>query len=137
MTISASIKVGPQDARCKYIAKLVRAGQGLPTPTTVSDLGMRALGGNLARNGLEELFPGDFLFESEEMHHRRERGYRTRVVFVADDGELIHLEPTAEHKAAMKAAGLAPDLLAGAGPLAACVRVAHAVRLGIEWGRGL
>ena len=49
-------------------------------------------------------------------------------------GDLVIISnPGAETKAAMKAAGLPVHLLTGSGEIAACVRVAHAVRLGIAY----
>jgi len=128
-TPSASVRVGPRDSRCRYWAKIVRAGQPLPTPASVG--GAASIPGAYLRNGEEELFPGDVLIEGEEMHHRKARGWTYRTAHVTAAGELVYTTPSAEIKAAMKAAGLPAELLPGSGDLAACVRIAHGLRLGL------
>lgn len=136
--MSTSIKVGPVDARCSYWAIMVRAGQPLPHPENArgaADLVQRFV--PTRRDGRpvdEELFPGDMLFEGEQVKHNRDYGWTYQVRWLAPDGDEVKLRPGSEVKADLKAKGLAPDLLRGAGQLAACVRVAHALRAGLEAG---
>jgi len=135
MTFSASITVGPLDKRCKYIAKLIRDGFPIPTPAEISEVGARAIALKLASNGDEELFPGDVLIEVEQKNPRRDGGYRCRMVIVDQDAPegVRYIEPSSIHKQVMKSAGLPVELLPGAGPLAGCIRILHAMRLGVEW----
>lgn len=129
MTISASIKIGPQDSRCRYWAKIIRAGQALPLPSAVS--GASDVPGGYLRNGEEEIFPGDFFVQGEEMHHRRNRGWTYCIGWCDADGNYKSVRPSAERKASLKAQGLAPELLSGSGDIAACIRIAHGLRAGL------
>lgn len=136
--MSASIKVGPDDSRCHYWAIMVRAGQPLPHPENArgaADLAQRFIATRHdGRPTDKELFPGDILFEGEQVKHNRDYGWTYQVRWLAPDGDEVKLRPRSGVKADLKAKGLAPDLLRGAGQLAACVRVAHALRAGLEAG---
>lgn len=128
--LSASIQIKPQDRRCRYWAKVVRDGAALPTPSAVNSA--NDINASYSRHGDEELFEGDFLFQGEENHHRIDRGWTYWVGWVNADGAYVSIRnPGTELKAKLKARGLRRELLAGAGSLAACVRVAHAVRDGV------
>jgi hypothetical protein len=127
--MSASITIKPQDDRCRYWAKVVRANQALPTPSAVS--GANDIPGAYAKKGDEELFEGDVLFEGEEISHRKARGWTYHITFVGADGKAEIVQPSSEIKAAVKTNGLPAHLLAGSGDVAAMVRIAHALRLGI------
>ena len=120
--VSASIKIGPQDRRCRYWAIVVRSGDALPLPSAVNganDIGLRP-----ARNGEKELFAGDYLIEGETVHHVKARsvsaarGWRYRVRAVGDDGRERFFYPSAERKAAIQAAGCPPEWLPGSGDIA-------------------
>jgi hypothetical protein len=50
------------------------------------------------------------------------------------DGTLQRVTPAKEHKQAMKSAGMPTDWLKGAGQLAACVRLIHGLRMGLNAG---
>lgn len=126
---SVSIKIGPRDSRCRYWAKVIRAGQPLPLPSAVD--GANDIPAPYLRHGEEELFPGDVLIEGEANHHVKARGWTYWVYTCSPDGDLVSHEPSSKVKAAMKAAGLAPDLLPGSGDVAACVRIAHGIRAGL------
>lgn len=127
---SASVKLAPADRRCRYWAKIIRAGGALPLPSGVD--GANDIPGRYYRTGEEELFPGDFLFEGEERHHRNNRGWAYWVSYCDADGNLRRVcNPGADEKAVMKAAGLPAQYLTGSGGVAAAVRFAHGVRLGL------
>lgn len=132
MTASVSIKVGPIDRRCKYWAKVIPAGMELPTPAHVSESGAAAIATPFLKNGDEELLMGEFLIECEQVHHSKPRGYDYWVSWMHTDGRRVQIKnPGAEHKAVIKAAGMAPELLKGSGHLASCIRLAIAVRAGM------
>ena len=131
MNASISITIGPIDRRCKYWAKAIPASMELPTPAHVSESGAAAIAAPFLKNGGEELLTGEFLIECEQVHHSKPRGYDYWVSWVHTDGLRVKIKnPGAEHKAAIKAAGMAPELLKGSGGLAACIRIAIAVRAG-------
>lgn len=131
MNQSVSVDVSPLEARCKHWAKLIRAGQNLPMPSSVKGAG--DIPGPYILDGDEELLPGDFLFEGESVHHRRvDRGWWYCLRFVNAEGKLVTLiSGFGEQKAQLKAQGMSPDLLKGSGDIAAMVRIAHGVRLGM------
>lgn len=127
--ISASVKVGPGDHRCRFWCKIIRSGTELPAPSSVT--GAANLPGPYLKNGEEEIFPGDVMIEGEENHHQKARGWTYRISFInPNTHELVkNVTPTAAHKAAIKSAGVLPiEMLAGSGDIAACVRIGHAVR---------
>lgn len=127
---SVSVTIKPADSRCRYWAKVVRAGTPLPLPSDVT--GAADIPGPFSQRGDEELFLGDFLIEGEAVHHSRNRGWYYWVTWCTGDGKWRREEdPDSTVKSQLKAAGLPVELLPGAGTLAACVRVAHAVRLGL------
>lgn len=129
-TASVSITIKPQDKRCRYWAKIIRAGEYLPSPSNVG--GASDVPGAYLRNGEEELFPGDFLLEGEEQHHRKARGWVYNMGYVNAQGEIEYVQATAARKAAAKANGLPSGLLAGSGEVAGLIRLAHAIRMGIS-----
>ena len=55
---SASVTSKPQDSRCRYWCKIIRAGAPLPTPSAVTCA--NDVPGPYLRHGDEELFAGDF-----------------------------------------------------------------------------
>lgn len=126
--VSVSIQIKKRDSRCRFWAKVIRAGQALPMPSAVS--GANDIPGPFAQQGDEELFFGDVLIEGEENHHRHARGWTYWVTFVGLDGAVHVVQPNSEIKAALKKAGLDRALLAGSGDVAACVRIAHGLRAG-------
>ncbi|WP_139826500.1 hypothetical protein [Derxia lacustris] len=128
---SFSVSLYPCDSRCRYWAKIIRKGQSLPLPADVN--GANDIPGKYLR-GDEELLPGDVLFEGEAMHHRKNRGWHYVVQVVTEAGELRRFVNGAfsNQKAQMKAQGMSPDYLRGAGDVAAMVRIAHGIRLGLE-----
>lgn len=130
---SVSVYIGPRDARCRYWAKVIRAGAPLPLPSSVA--GANDVLGFYSRVGDDELLPGDILIEGEENHHRKVRGWSYWVawfdpVLSPETAGLCRVSPASTIKLALKAKGLAPVLLPGAGEVAACVRIAHAIRSG-------
>jgi hypothetical protein len=125
---SHSINVGPCDARCRYWAKLVRNGEVLPVPASVQ--GANDLPASYLQRGDEELLAGDLLFEGEANHHRRtDRGWTYWVTTVTGEGALLRFKGGF---AAQKAQGMVPDLLKGAGDVAAMVRIGHGLRAGLS-----
>lgn len=129
---SLSFAIRPNDKRCRYWAKVVRADQDLPLPSDVT--GADDIPGPYLRSpGVVRLFPGDVLFEGEANHHRHDWGWSYWVTYVDSAGEqLTSKSGFGRQKLAAKAQGLARELLAGAGPGAGAVRVAHARRAGLQ-----
>lgn len=127
--VSASIQIKKRDSRCRFWAKVIRAGQALPLPSAVA--GASDIPGPFAQQGDEELFFGDVLIEGEENHHRHARGWTYWVTFVGLDGAVHVVQPSGDIKAALKKAGLDRALLAWSGDLAACMRIAHGLRAGL------
>lgn len=128
---SVSFSVRPYRRNCRYWAKLIRVGTGLPMPEDVE--GAHCIPGEYLRRGEQELFCGDLLFEGEANHPSKNRGWTYWVHYVDDSGRLVSVNSGwREFKAQLKTASGAfdPALLQGAGALAACVRFAHVQRLG-------
>jgi hypothetical protein len=128
---SHSVTIAPFDDRCRYWAKICRAEQALPHPTNA----LRAddLPGRYLLRGQDELMPGDVLFEGEANHHRRtDRGWSYWLKMVLPNGELLELNSGfGAQKQQLKRQGMQPDLLMGSGDIAAMVRIAHGVRMGM------
>lgn len=127
---SVSVQIVPSDYRCRYWAKLIRANTPLPLPSDV--MSATSLPGDYLLRGDEELFPGDVLFEGEENHPYKKRGWSYWLRYVKPDGGLlVYRSGFSPQKIAAKAQGLSPSLLAGSGDIAGAVRVAHALRVGM------
>jgi hypothetical protein len=101
----------------------------LPLPCEIQNGG--SLPGRYVREGDEELFPGDVLFE-REFWGRRWPVAQYRAAIAGVDGEPIQLVYDSEVKARLKKQGLAIELLSGAGELAGLVRVLHAIAAGLR-----
>ena len=129
---SHSVSVKPIDSRCRYWAKIIRAGRGLPMPACVQ--GASDIPSFYLQCGEEELLPGDVLFEGEANHHRRnDRGWTYWLTYVTEDGELLNYRSGfGQAKAQMKAQGMAPELLKGSGDVAGMVRLGHGLRAGLK-----
>lgn len=133
--LSATYVCAPSDHRCRYWAKVVRAGTELPLPEHVD--GASDVPGPYVRRGDDvELFEGDWLLEGEEVSHRKQRGWTYHLRALgrhADTDELGVYSWTfgVDSKPAIRAAG-AKDLLGGSGDVAAMVREIHARRRGIK-----
>lgn len=130
MSNSISVVIAPCDKRCRFWAKIIRKETALPIPCEVD--GANDIPGGYARNGDEELFEGDVMIVGEEVSHRRSRGWNYEMVYMGKDGEQVTLRPTSEIKATLKRNGIESSLLAGAGDVAAIVRIIHALRSGIS-----
>ena len=133
---SHSVKFGPVDSRCRYWAKVSRAGHSLPLPEDVQ--GADDITGPYLRRGEEELMTGDMLFEGEANHPRRtDSGWTYRVTVVLSSEKLVRLQSGfSAQKRGLKDQGMAPELLKGSGDVAAMVRIAHGVRLGLSVSEG-
>lgn len=126
---SVSVEIKPRDSRCRYWAKIIRANQPLPLPSNVN--GADDIPGPYLRIGEEEMLPGDVLIEGEANHHMKTRGWTYDVHVIRADGTCYSTQPMSAHKAALKDAGMPVNLLTGSGDIAACVRIAHGVRMGL------
>ncbi len=128
---SWTVQCLPHDRRCRYWAKIIRADNALPWPEHVH--GAHDIPGSFLPRGEEELFPGDVLIDGEANHHIKNRGTTYCAYVLSSDGKrFARASRWSEFKAAVKAhGGFDPNLLKGSGDLAACVRFAHLVRLGI------
>jgi hypothetical protein len=77
----------------------------------------------LKKNSDLELKEGTLLIDSEEIHHRKMRGYKVKLGMAI--GETVEwLKPTLAHKIYIKNLGGYEDLLAGSGDVAAALRLA-------------
>lgn len=130
MSVSESIELAKKDDRCRGWFKIVRKGTQLPLPCNVR--GADDIPADYSRPGYDELFPGDFMFQGEEMHHRKNRGWVYWITWVDGAGALHYTKPSMAIKIALKANGLPPALLSGSGDVAALIRIAHGIRLGIS-----
>jgi len=129
--VSASVRVVPCDSRCRYWAKIVRADAALPMPSAVNSANDIA-SEYLRKGGEDELFIGDIMIEGEENHHRNNRGWSYWITWCGAAGQARRIKnPSSQIKSAMKQAGCDAALLPGAGQVAAAVRAAHGVRLGM------
>jgi hypothetical protein len=128
--IKHKFEAAPYEARCPYLARVIRASDALPAPADVDEFG--SVGGRRV-DGTVYLAPGDAILEVEAQHPKKFRGWVH--VFVWHDpetGKLLRLwNPGSWVKADLKAAGLPAPLLKGSGPNAAMVRLLHALRLGV------
>lgn len=127
-----SVIIKPQDHRCRFWAKIIRAGVALPLPANVTSAS--DIPGAYCKNGDEELFAGDVLITGEENSHRKARGWTYRVEWMNEaTGERRRAFPSSDIKAELKAGGLDAKLLAGSGDVAACIRIAQGLRAGIPF----
>ena len=128
---SYSVDIGPFDDRCRWWAKLIRAGSALPLPQSIT--GAESIPGDFLRPGEEELTAGDVLVEGEANHHRRpDRGWRYWVTVVDSEERLLRFASGfGFQKSQMKDKGMHPDLLKGSGDVAGAIRVAHGIRSGL------
>ena len=130
---SVSVSIEPEDSRCRYWVKRIDADMVLGLPSTLD--GGKDIAGAFLPRGEDELAVGEFLIEGERVHHLHiERGWTYRITYMGIDGTLQRVTPTKEHKQAMKAAGMPLEWLKGAGGLAACVRLIHGLRMGLNAG---
>lgn len=124
---SCNFPVGPSDHRCKYWCKIVRAGAALPPPDYVDGAG--DIPGSYLRKGDVEVFEGDLIFEGEENHHRKQRGWTWTMYVVDHLGELQTVDYSHAKDILRGMGGGAKHLLKGAGACAAMVRAAWYLRL--------
>lgn len=129
MEISNTFTVKPRDSRCKYWCKKLSAAD-LPLPGDVD--GSYSLPGAYLKKGDVEIEPGEYVFEGEEHHHAKPRGWDYWVYTYGETGyknlgfgvatkDAIKL--LANHKLITR--DRARDLLRGSGDVAAAVRRAH------------
>lgn len=117
----------PSDSRCKFWSKVVRATDSLPPPSSVDGAG--SIPGPYLRTGADvELEDGDFVFEGEEVSHRKSRGWVYNFGIVLG-GQIrwISDDERAQAKDLWRLVGRR-DMTAGSGEHAAMVRAAHWLR---------
>lgn len=133
---AASVSLGPSEHGRRCWAKIVRSGSALPLPSDVT--GARCIPGRFLPNGEDDLFGGDVLFEGEQHEDGR---WEYRATMLTSDGAAVQFSSNADAKARLKQRGLSPALWAGSGELADLVRIAHALRLGLnpfpDWATAL
>lgn len=129
---SVSANICPVDDRCRWWSKVIRDGADIPLPSSIE--GASDIAGNFLKKGEEELSPGDIVIHGEEVHHRHNRGWTYQIGYMSNEGELEWVQPTKEHKQALKESGMETDFLKGSGELAACARLAHGLRNGLDAG---
>lgn len=128
ITPSVSVTLKPQDSRCRYWAKIIRASDPLPLPSAID--GANTVPGPYLRQGEEELFPFDVLITGEARHHVKAKGWNYELIVCLPDGSKKTLRPCVEHKAEMKTAGCPAEWLPGSGEIASLVRCALGYREG-------
>jgi|GEM_PF-4130959 len=69
-----------------------------------------------------ELIPGTLLIDSEEIHHRQNRGFKVKLGIVTET-EVVWMLPEMKHKMFLKDEGC-KNLMKGSGNFAAVVRLA-------------
>lgn len=128
---SHTVNINALDSRCRYWAKVLRAGTPLPLPAEVN--GASDVPGPYAVRGIDELLPGDALLEGEANHHKRtDRGWTYWLRVACPDGRLLSLTSGfGAQRAQLKKAGMPPEMLQGSGDVAAMVRIIHGVRAGM------
>jgi hypothetical protein len=129
-TPTLSVTLSPVDKRCTWFCKVDPSGLAR-TPDPVE--GATSLPGDRVRAGTDlELPAWSVVYDVEARHHAKMRGWdhRVGIVVLREDGglSLRWVQPTAAHKAAIKAAD--PSLRGGSGPNAAMVRLAAYVLRG-------
>jgi hypothetical protein len=130
----------PQDSRCQWWQRIATRDDVLALDLASVD-GARSLPGTYCRSGQDHELPvGSVVFDGEANHHRKQRGWTFTVGIVLPGGgggiDLYWLAPTAERKAAIKAAPDGAAYMAGSGPHAAMVRMAQWILAGTtsaEW----
>lgn len=125
-----NVDLVPNDDRCRYWAKVITPEARLPLPVQIgkaTDIPVPFLKTGTTYN----LTPGSYLIEGEATQPCKPARWEFTVSWVDRWGTFHKLIPTVETREALAAAGLPAKLQDGAGGLAACVRVVHALRLGL------
>lgn len=129
MEISNTFPVKPRDSRCRYWCKKIHADR-LPLPGQID--GANSLPGEYLKKGDVEIEPGEFIFEGEEKHHNKQRGWDYWAYTYGEAGYKSLPFGTATKDAIKLLASedliskeRARDLLRGSGDIAAAVRRAH------------
>lgn len=126
---SHNFTVEPCDNRCRFWCKIIRAEDNLLLPMPSDVEGANDIPVSYTKKGDEEIFIGDIVIEGEENSHRKMRGWSYAIHWLDTDGHVYSINnPGTEVKATLKECGIDKKLLAGAGMVAACIRVAHAVQ---------
>jgi len=135
----------PADPRCKWWCKVIPAAVALTLDLT-DRTSLHALP-FVKKNADLELAEGDFVLDSEELSHRKARGYKTTIAQIVRraDGTLMLAGPDNDPngglatpqmatKQAIKAAATRAQwaqLSQGTGDVAACLRWAKARAMGV------
>lgn len=131
-TNSANFVARPVDSRCRYIAVVAEVAT-LPSPSKIE--GLKCVGGSTVRGDVE-LYDSQIIIESEEAHHRKQRGF-TWAGYVVREGVVRRIpENNLELKSLIRGTQLLSaadkkDLLGGKGEAAHFVRWVKAEALGL------
>jgi hypothetical protein len=137
-TEPVSVVVTPTNHRCRYWAKLIRCDEELPYPGTITDANSIP-GPYLKRSADIEMSHGDFLFEGEALHHRKQRGWDF-LITVCNEDDTVVIYPSMQIKQFIKNCPDIPKderkrLLEGSGDHAAMIRIAKTIQyLGVAKG---
>lgn len=136
-----SVEFSPEnerDSRCLGWCKLIRADDKLRvTPAEcAADIDAPYLRGGVT------LYPGDAVIFTEQVHHRKQRGWFGRLYYCTQEGELISMRDCADHKQKIKEFLIAikidketyKNIMGGTGHCAAVYRYLMAIRLGMDVG---
>jgi hypothetical protein len=110
----------PSDNRCQWWSAVI------PDDLSVDQLGTKVSLTYLRRNGDYEFPVGTMLIDSEQVHHRKSRGYNVNFGLVTSTG-IKWMSPTLAIKKMIKEEGHM-DLMAGSGDIDACWRIALYLR---------
>lgn len=129
-SLSVSLDVKKQNPQLREWVKHITPDMAFKAPADVRSA--KDIPGRFWNEGVHRLELGEFLITSRLANIKsKEWGATHTLVYLGGDGQLHRIKPTAAHKQVLKASGMSPELLKGAGQLAACVRLALGLREGL------
>lgn len=105
----------PDDSRCRWFSADI-------TEVKIEDLEGYADFKYYKRGADLEIPEGNMIVDWEEIHHRKNRGYRVNIGMAIDE-EVVFFAPQLIHKMYIKKQGR-QDLMKGSGNVTACIRIA-------------
>lgn len=129
--VSTTYIARPRDPKCRFWSKVFLIEE-TPLPGLAQDIP----GPYLTKGADVEIFHGMVIFEGEEVHHSKKRGWCYRFGVLSREGEIVWREPEASRIKMLlreaRAKGLNTTyLFDGSGDIAAMCRRIHAARRGL------